>query len=95
LVFNIDICLMTRRTPTKDELKTEDAAFLEKLGKRIKDLREKAGYTSYETFAYEAGISRTMYGNYENGSDMRTVNLRKIVKAHNMTLKEFFSEGFD
>jgi transcriptional regulator with XRE-family HTH domain len=86
---------MTRRTPTKDDLKNDDALFLEKLAKRIKDLRIKAGYTSYETFAYEAGISRTMYGNYENGSDMRTTNLRKIAKAHNMTLEEFFSEGFD
>jgi len=86
---------MTRRTPTKIDLKNDDTIFLEKLAKRIKDLRIKAGYTSYETFAYEAGISRTMYGNYENGSDMRTTNLRKIAKAHNMTLEEFFSEGFD
>lgn len=94
-MYNIDICLMNRRTPKKDELKNEDAIFLEKLAKRIKDLRIKAGYTSYEIFAYETGISRTMYGNYENGSDMRTTNLRKIAKAHNMTLQEFFSEGFE
>ncbi len=93
--YNVDICDMTRRTPTKIDLKNDDTIFLEKLAKRIKDLRIKAGYTSYETFAYEAGISRTMYGNYENGSDMRTTNLRKIAKAHNMTLEEFFSEGFD
>jgi len=86
---------MTRKTPTKQEMDADNTAFLEKLGKRIKDLRVKAGFTSYETFAYEAGLSRTMYGNYENGRDMRITNLRKIVKAHNMTLSEFFSKGFD
>lgn len=72
----------------------DNEKWLKLLSKRIRDLRIKAGYTNADLFAYHAGISRTMYGNYENGSDMRTINLRKIVKAHNMTFAEFFSEGF-
>jgi hypothetical protein len=65
-----------------------------KLSKRIKDLRIKAGYTSYEYFAYEHEISRTQYGRYEQGKDLRYRTLLKIIAAHDMTVEEFFSEGF-
>ena len=87
--------MMPRKTPTKDQLKSDDQEFLVKMGKRMKELRTKKGYTSSETFAYEAGISRTMYGNYERGTDMRVTNLRKVVKALGISLDEFFSEGFE
>ena len=66
-----------------------------KLGKRIKQLRIKKGYTSYEYFAYENNFSRTQFGRYEQGEDLRFSSLVKVVKAFGMTLEEFFSEGFD
>ncbi|HEV8286845.1 MAG TPA: helix-turn-helix transcriptional regulator [Chitinophagaceae bacterium] len=68
---------------------------LQKLGARIKQLRIKAGFTSYEYFAYENEISRTQYARYEQGKDIRYSTLLKIVAAHGMTVEEFFSEGFD
>lgn len=68
---------------------------LEQIGNRIKSLRIKKGYTNYEYFAYEHNITRSQYGRYENGEDMRISSLVKIVKAFDMTLEEFFSEGFD
>lgn len=37
-------------------------ATLKKLGLRIKELRIKNGFTNYEYFAYENGISRAQYG---------------------------------
>lgn len=68
---------------------------LKKLGKRIKQLRIKQGYTSYEYFAYEHNISRAQFGRYENGQDLRISSLIKVVNALGITLSEFFSEGFD
>ena len=68
---------------------------LKKLGERIKQLRIKKGYTSYEYFAYEHNISRAQFGRYEQGQDLRISSLIKIVNAFEITLSEFFSEGFD
>ncbi|WP_294265340.1 helix-turn-helix transcriptional regulator [uncultured Chryseobacterium sp.] len=68
---------------------------LKKLGERIKSLRISKGYSSYEYFAYEHNISRAQFGRYERGEDLRFSTLTKIVKAFDMTLEEFFSEGFN
>lgn len=68
---------------------------LEKLGRRIKQLRIQKGYTNYEYFAYDNHISRTQYGRYERGEDMRYSSLLKVVRALGVTLEEFFSEGFE
>lgn len=68
---------------------------IKKLAKRIKSLRIKKGYNSYETFAFENGIHRAQYGRYEIGTDLQYTSLLKIANAFDMTLEEFFSEGFD
>ena len=68
---------------------------LQKLGSRIKQLRISKGYSSYEYFAYEHNISRAQFGRYEQGQDLRFSSLIKIISAFEMTIDEFFSEGFD
>lgn len=68
--------------------------YLLKLGKRVKSLRIAAGYSNYDFFAYDHNISRTQWGRYENGQDLRYTSLLKVVGAFGMTLEEFFSEGF-
>lgn len=68
---------------------------LKKLGKRIKELRIAKGYSSYEYFAYEHNISRAQYGRYEKGEDLRFSSLAKIINALGITMKDFFSEGFE
>ena len=73
----------------------EPEYYLQKLGQRIKDLRIKKGYTSYEYFAYEHNISRAQFGRYEQGQDLRFSSLLRIVKAFDISLEDFFSEGFD
>lgn len=65
------------------------------LGARIKHLRLAKGYTNSEYFAYEHNIPRAQLGRYERGEDMRFSSLVKIVRAFDMSLEEFFSEGFD
>lgn len=75
-----------KKTPSND---------LKKLGERIKSLRIKKGYGNYETFAYEHDLPRAQYGRYERGEDLRYSSLLKIIAAFDMTLEEFFSEGFE
>ncbi|MEQ9404801.1 MAG: helix-turn-helix transcriptional regulator [Cyclobacteriaceae bacterium] len=61
----------------------------------MRQLREKTGYTSYETFAYEKGLPRAQYGRYEKGENLKYSNLIKVIKALGVSIDEFFSEGFD
>ena len=68
---------------------------LEKLGARMRELRIKNGFTNYENFAFTHGISRAQYGRYENGRDIRFSTLLRVVEALDMSLKDFFAEGFD
>lgn len=64
---------------------------LELIGKKIKYLRIKAGYSNYEDFAYDADIARAQYGKYENGANLMITTLMKILKQHKMTLSDFFN----
>ena len=68
---------------------------LKKLGNRIRQIRISKGYTSYEYFAYDNNISRAQFGRYERGEDIRFSTLARIIEAFDMTVEEFFSEGFD
>lgn len=68
---------------------------LSKLGNRIKALRKAKGFQNYEQFAYQNGISRSQYGRYENGEDLRFSSLLKVLKALDISLAEFFGEGFE
>jgi transcriptional regulator with XRE-family HTH domain len=80
---------------SKEDKLTYNREELKKLGDRIKQLRIKAGFTNYEYFAYKHEIPRAQFGRYERGEDLRYTSLLKIVKAFNISLSEFFSEGFD
>ena len=85
--------LKNKKKDKHTPLTTEEA--LKKLGKRIKQLRIQKGYTSYEYFAYDHDISRAQFGRYENGEDLRFSSLLKVVNALDISLEEFFSQGFD
>lgn len=68
---------------------------LKKLGDRLRQLRLRS-HSSHEIFAYENKIGRVQYGRYERGaSDIQYTTLLRIIKAFDMTIEEFFSEGFD
>lgn len=79
--------------PRKVDLNPEE--ILQKLAKKLLALRKNAGYSNADFFAYENQIHRSQYGRYENGSDLKFTTLVKIINAHGLTLKEFFSEGFE
>ena len=65
-----------------------------KLGNRIKELRLKKGYSNYEHFAYDHGISRTQYGKYEKGENLKFLTFLKVLKGLDISICEFF-EGTD
>ncbi|WP_228393929.1 helix-turn-helix domain-containing protein [Chryseobacterium artocarpi] len=79
----------------KMEAQFSKEEMLKKLGDRIKQLRINKGYSSYEYFAYEHNISRAQFGRYERGEDLRFSSLIKVINALDLTLAEFFAEGFD
>jgi transcriptional regulator with XRE-family HTH domain len=81
----------SKKTPPK--INIEDQII--NLGKRLKQLRKEKGFTNYEFFAYENRIGRSQYGKYEQGVDMQFSSILKLVEMHGMTIKEFFSEGFE
>jgi hypothetical protein len=85
----------TKKVLTKSQAVEHDLdAELKKVGNRIKQLRIKAGYASYEVFAFENNINRTQFGRYEKGEDLRISSLFKVLQALKVTPKEFFSDGF-
>jgi transcriptional regulator with XRE-family HTH domain len=68
---------------------------LEILAARFKQLRRERGYTNYEQFAFDNELPRAQYGRYEKGGDLRFSSLLKVLQALNISLKDFFDEGFD
>lgn len=86
------------RTPSFFETMVEQTDYtseqLKKLGERIRVLRKKK-YSSHEDFCYEHGFSRSQYWRYESGKDLRFSTLLRILEALNISVEEFFSEGFD
>lgn len=87
MILILDICSMC------SEKKIEIT--LGKLGERLRYFRKLKGYSNYEHFAYEIGISRSQYGKYENGGNIKFSTLIKILDQLKISLKEFFEEGFD
>jgi len=74
------------------KIKEED---LKKLAGRIKGLRQGKGYSNYEDFAFVNDLPRAQYGRYEKGEDMKFSSLMKVIRALGVSVKDFFSEGFD
>jgi transcriptional regulator with XRE-family HTH domain len=64
------------------------------LGERLKYFRKLRGYNNYEHLAYDAGISRSQYGKYEKGGNIKFTTLCTILKHLDVSLADFFSEGF-
>ena len=74
--------------------KKEEEAYLKKLGERLRYFRKKK-HSNYEYFAYEIGMSRTQYGAYENGRNIQFSTLLNLLKALDVSIEEFFAEGFN
>lgn len=72
----------------------KDQQVYEKIGKRIKELRLRAGYSAADKFAYENEIGRSQYAAWEAGQDMKVSSLLRVLRAHKMSIEDFF-EGMN
>jgi transcriptional regulator with XRE-family HTH domain len=63
-----------------------------KIAEKIKFLRKEKGFTSYESFAFEHEINRVQYFRIEKGQNITLKTLIKVLRIHNLTLKEFFDD---
>lgn len=61
-----------------------------KIGDKLRALRTKAGYTSYENFAFDNEIPRVQYGRMEKGVNFRIATLMRVLDVHKITMAEFF-----
>ncbi len=67
---------------------------LQQFGDRLRYYRKLKGYSNYEHLAYDVGISRSQYGKYENGGNIKYTTLCKILDHLDVSLEEFFKDGF-
>ncbi|WP_103069257.1 helix-turn-helix transcriptional regulator [Aquimarina sediminis] len=68
----------------------KNEALKKAIGERIRELRIKANYTSYETFALDNDLPRKNYWRLEKGYNFTIETLLRIVSIHDITLEEFF-----
>lgn len=65
-----------------------DKSLLEKLAKRIKELRKKNGFTQDE-LAFRANIERSTLGNIETAqNDVTPTKVNQIAKAFDLTISD-------
>lgn len=76
---------------TTGEKKKLDSRIM-KIADKLERMRIEKGYTSYENFAIEFGISRMQYWRMEKGTNFTFESLLKILDAHKITLEEFFKD---
>lgn len=76
----------------KDTPKKIPDSRIMRVADKLERLRIEKGFTSYENFAIEYGISRMQYWRMEKGTNFTFESLLKILDAHKMTLNEFFED---
>lgn len=73
-----------------------EARELKKIGDKLKKLRIKKGFSSYEKFAIEYGLSRMHYWRIEEGKTNITIrSLITILSIHKISIEKFFAERND
>jgi len=61
------------------------------IGNKLKNLRVKNGYSSYENFAVEHELSRMQYWRIEKGLTNLTIrSLVNILNIHKISIEDFF-----
>lgn len=74
------------------EIPLEHQELMDKIGKRLRELRKAKGLT-YIEFAEQIGISRNGYNNLELGiSNFQFITLVTVLKYHGIELVDFFKD---
>lgn len=68
-----------------------EKTILKEIGERLKYLRIKKGYHSYETFAVDNNLSRMQYWRIEKGITNLTLrSLITLLTIHDLSIEDFF-----
>jgi len=68
-----------------------EKTILKEIGDRLKYLRIKKGYGSYETFAIDNNLSRMQYWRIEKGiTNLTFRSLINLLTIHEISIEEFF-----
>jgi transcriptional regulator with XRE-family HTH domain len=70
----------------------DESVVYKKIGHKLKELRIKANYTSYEDFAMSHELSSRYYWAVEKGKSVSISYLIKLLNIHNVSLEEFFKD---
>lgn len=81
---------MAKKKQPKDQKELDPRII--KIAKKLEHIRKEKGYTSYENFAIDKGISRMQYWRMEKGTNFTFESFLKILDAHGMSLNEFFED---
>lgn len=76
------------------DIQQADQRQLAKLGERITARRKALGFKSYEEFAVKKGFNRGQYWRYEQGENMKILNLAKVAAALEISLAELIKDCF-
>jgi transcriptional regulator with XRE-family HTH domain len=78
----------TRDIKNKEELK--------KMGARLRYFRKQKEYgQTAEAAAFKLGVQRSQYSRYEAGQNINYLTLVELLDKMDVSISEFFSEGFD
>jgi transcriptional regulator with XRE-family HTH domain len=70
-----------------------DEEVLKEIGGKLKELRIKNGYKSYESFAIDNNLSRMQYWRIEKGLTNITIkSLKRILDIYKMSIDDFFAQ---
>ena len=61
------------------------------IGDTFHEMRKAKGFTSYEDFANEHGLSRVHYYQMEKGTNCTLKSLVRVLNAHELDIFMFFS----
>jgi len=68
-----------------------DGEIQREIGEKLKNLRMKNGYSSYENFAIDNELSRMHYWRMEKGlTNLTLKSLIRILNIHNISIDDFF-----
>jgi transcriptional regulator with XRE-family HTH domain len=68
-----------------------EKAVLKEIGERLKALRIKQGYKSYESFAIDHDLSRMQYWRIEKGlTNLTFRSLINLLNIHKISVEDFF-----
>lgn len=68
---------------------------LQALARRLKQVRLQKGFHKIDAFATSNSFGTSQYKRYEKGASMRYDTLIRILRALDISITDFFSEGFD